>query len=300
MTSAAVTETAALGLPEELEGATVHPGRVTFAVKTPMLVYGSGPRPAFVASREHACLHVPEVASFSVRGGAEVVVDACAGAIPGEIEAYLYGTVTALVLGQQGRFSLHGTTVAVAGSTVAIAGRRGAGKTSTALALSQRGHELKGDDVLILDPGHDGMRAVTTGRPLHVSPDAATALRVDMSTAVSLGPRIEKLAVPQPRRPPSHLKVLVVLVTRPIEQIRVRNVAGPSAFRAVHANSYRAGLVRQLWQRELFAWAGEVAASVPVHILARPDSAITYAAVAEQVERLAYGDEIRPPIAPRN
>lgn len=276
-------------LPKGLEGASVRTGRVRFTVKSPLVVHGRRPLPALVASREHACLHVPEVASFSVRAGTEVVVEPCAGSIPDEIEAYLYGTVTALVLGQQQRFALHATTVGVAGRTVAIAGRRGAGKSSTGLALAQRGHELRGDDVLILDPGHDGVRAVTTGRPLHISRDAAAALGADLSTTVSLGPRIEKLAVPQARRSPSQLNAVVVLVPRPIEQLTARSVAGRAAFRAIHAHAYRTGLLRHLWRPELFAWASQVAASVPVHVLTRPDGSVTYAEVAERVERLACG-----------
>ena len=133
MTGVALPEAASLTLPETLEGATVREGRVSFVVKAPLFVDGAHPRPTFMANREHACLHVARVASFSVRGGAEVVVAPCAGAFIGEIEAYLYGTVTALVAAQQGRFALHGSTVAVNGTTVAIAGRRGAGKSAPRL-----------------------------------------------------------------------------------------------------------------------------------------------------------------------
>lgn len=290
--SVAARSTSVTDLPAVLEGATVRVGRVACAVRSPLVEHGALPGTVLVANRDQAFLHVPGVASFSVRAGSEVMVHPGADATLGEVEAFLYGTVTALVLGQQRRFALHATTVSVAGATVAIAGRRGAGKTSTALALNQRGHELLGDDVLILEPVANQVRAITTGRPLHVSDDAAEALRLDVSSAVSLGPRIEKLALPQPRRSPSRLEAIVVLVTRPVDAVRFRSVTGRAGFAAVHANAYRPWMVRALWQPQLFDWAARVAANVPVSVVARPHDRSTYGAVAQSLERMTSAGAI--------
>ena len=50
---------------------------------------------------------------------------------------------------------------------------------------------------------------------------------------------------------------------------------------------YRVGLLRELWQAEMFVWAGEIADRVPVHLLTRPAGEWSVDAVAGAVERVA-------------
>jgi hypothetical protein len=52
-----------------------------------------------------------------------VTVDPAPGAHPGDVEAYLYATVTALLLVQQGRFAVHATLVDVGGRHAAAGSR---------------------------------------------------------------------------------------------------------------------------------------------------------------------------------
>jgi hypothetical protein len=64
-------------------------------------------------------------------------------------------------------------------------------------------------------------------------------------------------------------------------------VRGARAQWLVGLNTYRADLLSELWESEMFGWAGAVAATVPVHVVARPDDGWTVDAVADAVEQIA-------------
>ena len=93
---------------------------------------------------------------------------------------WLHATVGAFVLAQQGRFALHANVVDVNGTVIAISGRRGAGKSTTSLALSQRGHRLITDDVATLDVNGQGVVHRPAGRPVNVHPATAEKLGVSI------------------------------------------------------------------------------------------------------------------------
>jgi hypothetical protein len=86
------------------------------------------------------------------------------------------GPVFTCVFGQRGRTCLHASVVAIDGRVLAIAGAKGAGKSTTALALVQRGGRLVSDDVAVLTEV-GGRPAVPVGEPrLRMRPDPADAL----------------------------------------------------------------------------------------------------------------------------
>jgi ABC-type glutathione transport system ATPase component len=75
------------------------------------------------------------VGAFLVRGGREIMIDAVPGVDARTLRLSLLGPALALVLHQRGRFVLHASTVAVAGSAIAFLGEKGWGKSTIAAAL---------------------------------------------------------------------------------------------------------------------------------------------------------------------
>lgn len=93
-----------------------------------------------------------------------------------EVGELLLGPVFSCVLAQRGLTCLHAASVAIAERVVALVGISGAGKSTTALGLVQRGGTLIADDVSVLSPD-PGPPAVLSGAPrLRMRPDSAESL----------------------------------------------------------------------------------------------------------------------------
>lgn len=103
------------------------------------------------ASRQEYLLRVPEVANFLVRNGREVIVQPAPGAHPADIRAYLLAPIFSTLCHQAGMYSLHASAVRVGAGVVAFLGNSGAGKSTHAAGLAQRGYDLVADDICLLD-----------------------------------------------------------------------------------------------------------------------------------------------------
>ena len=247
------------------------------------------------ADRRRALLRVPGVATFAVVDGAHVALDPAPAVAEEALWMWLRGTVAALLLAQRGRFALHASVVDVDGVGVAVAGPRGAGKSTTALRLTQLGRPLVTDDVtpLLMD------RRVTVepyNRPVHAFADTACILGVDVSQARPVLPGHAKLAVPAPRGEPVDLGGIAVLEPAGRRNaVEVERISGARAHWLVALNVYRGDILRELWESELFAWATRVAADVPVHLVTRPPGSWTVDAVARAVESLGVSSSRSAP-----
>jgi hypothetical protein len=100
------------------------------------------------------------------------------GVPPDDVRSLLLGELLGHVLRLRGVTCLHASTVAVGGAAIALAGPKGAGKSTLAAALASRGCPILGDDIAPLRkagaeygiaPGYAGVR---------LCPDAADALDV--------------------------------------------------------------------------------------------------------------------------
>jgi hypothetical protein len=117
------------------------------------LVYGS---------RQHAI-------AFSVdRAGRRVLVDAIGAARraePDHAASLLLGPVLATVLRLRRTVALHACVVEVGSSAVLLVGERGAGKSTLAAALADRGHAILADDVGTLAERAGGTWVAHPGYP---------------------------------------------------------------------------------------------------------------------------------------
>jgi hypothetical protein len=238
------------------------------------------------ADRRRALLRVPRVGVFGVSDGAHVTFDPAPAVGEEAVSAWLHGPVAALLLAQRGRFALHASVVDVDGVGVAVAGPRGAGKSTTALRLAQLGRPLVTDDVTPLLLG-DRATVEPFRRPVHVFAETAHSLGLDIANARPVLPEHPKLAVPTTVREPVELGAVAVLqVSDEDAGVRVGRAQGGRAHWLLVSNAYRADVLRELWEYELFAWASGLAARVPVHVVTRPAGRWTVDGVAEAVEEL--------------
>jgi hypothetical protein len=130
---------------------------------------------------DRALVRYPDAWALLVEAGCDVTVE-WRGA--GEPPSWLVDSwAVTLAMLQRGHLCLHATLVQIGGRAVALAGAAGAGKSTTAVALHGRGHTVVVDDVVVIDQRDREAWVLPYRRPVHLAPDAARALAVDVAAA---------------------------------------------------------------------------------------------------------------------
>ncbi len=105
-------------------------------------------------------LMIPKLMRVLVSDGRAIEVQIEASADPGDCVLFLLGTCFAILLHQRRRVVLHASAVAVGDRAMLFCGVSGAGKSTMAAMLGQRGYPLLNDDVCNLSPLSNGEYAV--------------------------------------------------------------------------------------------------------------------------------------------
>ncbi len=202
----------------------------------------------------------------------------------------LQGWATSIASLQRGLTSLHAATLEIDGVVVAIAGQRGAGKSTTAMALRQRGHRLLVDDVTIVDTEPTEPVILPFQRNVHLLRDAAEAVGVDFDAMTKLAggrPKAAFLAEPPPTEP-LRLDLLVELVRSPdVGAIEGEVVVGAGRAETFRRHTARDGVAPAILGPErFFEEVTTLAAAVPVHRIVRPDGDWSLDEVAERVQSI--------------
>jgi hypothetical protein len=174
-------------------------------------------------------------ATIHVRAGSEILVDPADRVEPGWLRQCILGPAIGTLLHQRGLLVLHGSAVEIGGEAVAFIGHKGAGKSTTAAALHQRGHPLLSDDLLVLDLRHPGSPSVLPGpRQVKLWPDAAEALSADPSALepfhTQVPKRIWRLGEKDHHGPLPLRRIYSLL---PAEEVRFARTSRRDAFRSV-------------------------------------------------------------------
>ena len=222
-----------------------------------------------------ADLIIPEVGSFAVRGGREIIFDSLAGVPERNVRLYLLGSAMGLLLHQRGLFPLHANGVALDGSAIAVAGASGAGKSTLAAWFTRQGLTLVGDDVIALQPSPKGMLALPGPPRVRLWRDALDAFGLDSEGLEPsyVDPGYEKwdLEVAPTDLAAEQLPLGAIYVLEDGPEIAFSSVKGAAAAAMLFDHTYRgeylerAGEAVGHWQA-----VTRLVSSVPVFSLQRP------------------------------
>jgi hypothetical protein len=263
----------------ELLGASVHESSVpplgdAAWAHLPVIESSSYPGSlVVVADRREAVVDVVDVARFHVADGTSLRWERQSGSPDELVRAWLHGAVVSVIAAQQLRFGLHASVVELVGIRGGVAGRSRAGKSTSVLAAVAAGGRFICDDLAIIRPhaGH-GAALTTFGRSIHVWGDTASRLGVDLTGARRIQEGHDKWAIEGPAGADGRLDALVVLWVDPdADVVRHERAAPDDAVRAVRNQTYRRRLLDEVWPVESFQWQVEVARSIPITRVARPE-----------------------------
>lgn len=119
----------------------------------------------FVVKENSITFHVPEIATFLIRNGNEILVSPINESDEDYHRLYILGTCMGAILLQRKILPLHGSAIAIDGVAYAFVGDSGAGKSTLASAFLNRGYQLLSDDVIPVTISAEGVPIVTPSYP---------------------------------------------------------------------------------------------------------------------------------------
>ncbi len=273
-----------LHLPAHL-GMTVEVGPVPRSLDGAVLI-----EPWLGCTPNETLAHFPNGFGMHVSDGRTIVIDPAAGVDAGDDASWVVqGWGVAMAAMQSGLLTLHAAAVRLGDETVCIAGHQGAGKSTTAMALMNRGHQLLVDDLCLLTFDTGGKACVIPfARNVHLLPDAAAALGVDFDALPRLaGARAKAAFRPDsPPTAPQPIDRIVVLTPGADEEaVTTHSITGAARAAVLHLHANRQGIAPAVMGRaRYFDLLTRLSASVPVVEIRRPRDDWSLDQVVEAIE----------------
>ena len=246
--------------------------------------------PTWAMAADRFLLRIPGVARFQLTGGRTIGYQPESRAEPGDVAAFLIGTVFGILLHQRGLVVLHASGVELDGRAALFLGASGAGKSTLAAALAQRGYRLVTDDFCVVSLDADNQPIVhPDGRLPKLWAQAIEGLDLGDRQGPPVRGRLAKFYVEQLASQAQPLPVGPAYVLREARGPHRPGIERPNVVDAallLRQNAYRPRLIAPMDQgAHYFRTAAAVADSGGVFLLTRPMEFAAIATTIDQLER---------------
>jgi hypothetical protein len=231
-----------------------------------------------------------DVGRFLVDGGKSIIFEPAVSLNTEKLAHHLTHTLICALMRHRGDLVLHASTVELDGTTIAISGRSGAGKSTTTAALLARGARLVADDVTVLRRDLHGNPLLQTGLPfLHLTHEALKLTNLEAmgeQSPVRHDKRMLRCDMMTGQSRP--LDALVLLeVSDPAQsddRLKISRCIGSEAFRVLQHCIY--GPLLPADTPRVFPLQSEVVRTARVSRIVRPAGRSTLEAVVEEIAGL--------------
>ncbi|MFZ1741669.1 MAG: hypothetical protein WAT93_02380 [Pontixanthobacter sp.] len=218
-------------------------------------------------------LNIPEILSMEITDGRSIAYERAPGIEDDEVRLFLLGSGLGAILMQRGHVVIHGNAIVTEKQDGAIMciGDTGAGKSTTAIAMMQRGLRVLADDVCPLDaqgfvlPGMARAKLwEETARQLGIDTSGLSRIRsTDAKFNLPLGSA--HCATPQ------SVRAFYWLVPDDVADVSIRSVDGAEKFTVLRNNVYRPEYLRPLGlEVDYLRRLALIASNTPVFQILRP------------------------------
>ncbi len=192
-----------------------------------------------VASGGSAVLTIPGLARYTITDGARILVEAVPDASARNLRLYLLGSAFGMLLHQRGSLPLHANAIGIGDHAVAFCGAPGAGKSTIAAWLHDRGHRILADDVCVVET-IDGVPTAQAGVPrLRLWRDALETSGRDAADFERSFDDFDKYDVRTIDTQCDALPLAAVYRLGRDEATGIRRLSGSAAVEVLIANTYR-------------------------------------------------------------
>ena len=242
----------------------------------------------FFTKENLVLFRIAETAVFSVQDGNKIIVSPFKGSEENKIRLYILGTCMGALLLQRKILPLHGSAIAINGKAYALVGERGAGKSTLASALKNKGFKLLSDDVIPVSLDHENVPFVTPSYPQQkLWQESLLAFGIDVDKFNPLFERETKYAVPLGDHFQTHsleLAGVIELIKSDNENVSIQQVLGLEKFEVLYTHTFRRFLISRLGLREWhFNYTARFVNKVDIHQLRRPASIFTAHELADLI-----------------
>lgn len=233
----------------------------------------------------HLIFYINKIGSFDIKSGKSIIIEPDEGVLNIDLRAYLLGFAFGFLMHQRGVFPLHGSTVDMGGFCLIFVGYSGAGKTTMALGLVERGFHLLSDEVSRIGSIKSINHVYPSDMSQRISKDTAIHMGIDYDPEKYILNRMDKFYVADRNRhshDPKPLAAVIEIYPSDVSETSLIQLDKHDALNVLIKHSYGQEVM------SLYADLGEhlrfcskLAKVVPVYRLTRPDRGFT---LKEQVD----------------
>jgi len=249
------------GVPERVPQVTIRRGEVPESLPQPT---ASGP--TWQIAGKQFLLRIPDIARFLLNDGREIVVAPESEAAAADLPIFTLGSAFGILLHQREQIVLHASAVRVGDKAVLFCGQSGAGKSTMAAALAQRGFPLVSEDVCaITAPGSGTPLVHPDGRQLKLWAQTIDKLDLAGQRGERVRSSLEKFYVDARDAFSEPLPLGAIYALREARPPHAPGIERPNVVDAaliLRRDAYRPLLVRRMNQKENYFRAATAIANV--------------------------------------
>ena len=216
------------------------------------------------------------VANYYAVNGNSIVVEPMPGADDKSIRLFLLSNAMAAILHQRDTISLHASAISYDGGLVLFCGASGAGKSTTATMLQQKGYKIISDDVCVLKTEGNVVTSVPSYPMMKLWEDSFIKTGLPAAEDINkIRPLLPKYArffhesfdiSPRPVK-----KVFVLDNSSPVNDVSIEPISAVNAFKELQKNTYRPVQMNAMQKRgSHFAAISKLTAAAAVYKITRP------------------------------
>lgn len=246
---------------------------------------------AMQISEDEICFYFEQTGCFLARRGCEIIVDPYPAAEEQLIRLPLIGIVLAALLHQRKMLVLHASAVSISGEATVFLGWKGAGKSTTAATLYERGHSMISDDIVAIEINETGVPLIYPGFPnFKLMPETAASIFGDDPNSL---PQVCSGLEKRFRHSSNNflndkIPLKIIYALEDGEYLRAQVLNPQQAITTIIANTYLARYGKNLLQNEEavrnLRQCSNIVNSIPVCRLERSKSLHTLKELADLIE----------------
>jgi hypothetical protein len=228
----------------------------------------------FQSTETEFLLHIEHVARFHVLGGNEIVVKLLSASSPGDISAFISGTVLGALMHQRRMLPIHASTVVYHDKCLVFAGNSGSGKSTLAATVIRSGGSLVADDISVIDFSGEKPSVRSAFPMVRIWEDSLKHLGIPYESFEPVRGELRKFYMPVSlfHRQQTPIHRLFILATHNKEQLEIRELQGVDKFRVLKKHTYLfRGIPKTGLEQNHFVLVNRLANLVPVTLITRPN-----------------------------